>query len=90
MILFNNAGVASSSGETPDTVDAMAQHAGDFVAALGFKGVRSLGLDTAQGLRWSESYYWDLNDRTRAWNDRVKGKTPNGVWPNKRQICSGS
>ena len=49
------------------------------------RGVRSLGLETAQGLRWSESYYWDLNDRTRAWNDRVKGKTPNGVWPNMTQ-----
>lgn len=49
------------------------------------RGVRALGLDVAQGLRWSESYYWDLNDRTRAWNDRVKSKTPNGVWPNMTQ-----
>ena len=49
------------------------------------RGVRALGLDTAEGMRWSESYYWDLNDRTRAWNDRVKTKTPNGVWPNMTQ-----
>lgn len=49
------------------------------------RGVRALGLDVADGMRWSESYYWDLNDRTRAWNDRVKGKTPNGVWPNMTQ-----
>jgi branched-chain amino acid transport system substrate-binding protein len=49
------------------------------------RGVRALSLDVAQGLRWSESYYWDLNDRTRAWNDRVKSKTPNGVWPNMTQ-----
>jgi branched-chain amino acid transport system substrate-binding protein len=49
------------------------------------RGVRALGLDTAAGLRWSESYYWDLNDRTRAWNDRVRTKTPNGVWPNMTQ-----
>jgi branched-chain amino acid transport system substrate-binding protein len=49
------------------------------------RGVRALGLENAEGLRWSESYYWDLNDRTRAWNDRVKGKTPNGVWPNMTQ-----
>jgi branched-chain amino acid transport system substrate-binding protein len=47
--------------------------------------VRALGLDAAQGLRWSESYYWDLNDRTRAWNDRVRTKTPNGLWPNMTQ-----
>ena len=49
------------------------------------RGVRAIGLDAAQGMRWSESYYWDLNDRTRAWNDRVKGKTPNGIWPNMTQ-----
>ncbi len=49
------------------------------------RGVRALGLDVAAGLRWSKSYYWDLNDRTRAWNDRVKGKTPNGIWPNMTQ-----
>ncbi|MDR3536038.1 MAG: ABC transporter substrate-binding protein [Acetobacteraceae bacterium] len=49
------------------------------------RGVRALGLEVAQGLRWSESYYWDLNDRTRAWNDRVRTKTPNGVWPNMTQ-----
>ncbi|WP_158927170.1 ABC transporter substrate-binding protein [Acidisphaera sp. S103] len=47
--------------------------------------VRALGLDAAQGLRWSESYYWDLNDRTRAWNNRVRTKTPNGLWPNMTQ-----
>ena len=49
------------------------------------RGVRALGLETAQGLRWSESYYWDLNERTRAWNERVRTKTPNGVWPNMTQ-----
>jgi len=31
VILFNNAGVASSSGETPDTVDAMGDHLALFV-----------------------------------------------------------
>ncbi|HET6307464.1 MAG TPA: ABC transporter substrate-binding protein [Rhodopila sp.] len=49
------------------------------------RGVRALGLETAQGLRWSESYYWDLNDRTRGWNERVRKKTPNGLWPGMTQ-----
>jgi branched-chain amino acid transport system substrate-binding protein len=48
-------------------------------------GIHALGLDTAQGLRYSESYYWDLNDRTRAFNNRIKGKTANGIWPNMTQ-----
>jgi len=32
--------------------------------------VHTLGLDTAQGLILTESFYWDLNDRTRAWSTR--------------------
>jgi pimeloyl-ACP methyl ester carboxylesterase len=43
VILFNNAGVSSSSGETPDTIDAMARHAGDFVRALAIPMLDVLG-----------------------------------------------
>ena len=32
--------------------------------------VHSLGLQAAQGLSVSESFYWDLNDKTRAWSRR--------------------
>jgi len=43
VILFNNAGVASSSGETPDTVDAMGDHVAAFVNALELSQVDVLG-----------------------------------------------
>ena len=43
--------------------------------------VHALGLQTAQGLTLTESFYWDLNDRTRAFTARVRPKTPNN-WPN--------
>ena len=43
VILFDNAGVASSSGETPDTIDAMAEHAADFVRALRLSPIDLLG-----------------------------------------------
>ncbi|MBC9206612.1 ABC transporter substrate-binding protein [Roseomonas aerophila] len=33
--------------------------------------VHSLGLNAAQGLVCTESFYWDLNDRTRAFTKRV-------------------
>ena len=41
--------------------------------------VHALGLDVAQGLVLTESFYWDLNDRTRAFTNRVKSKTPNNL-----------
>jgi pimeloyl-ACP methyl ester carboxylesterase len=43
IILFNNAGVASSGGETPDTIDAMSDHVAVFVEALGLAQVDVLG-----------------------------------------------
>src|ERR1700720_2712037 len=43
VILFDNAGVAASTGETPDTIDAMADHAADFIGALGLVQIDLLG-----------------------------------------------
>ncbi|WP_233553177.1 ABC transporter substrate-binding protein [Teichococcus wenyumeiae] len=44
--------------------------------------VKSLGLETAQGLTISESFYWDLNDRTRTFTQRLKPRLTNGNMPN--------
>jgi len=38
--------------------------------------VHALGLQTAQGLAVSETFYWDLNDRTRAFSERLWAKLP--------------
>jgi branched-chain amino acid transport system substrate-binding protein len=38
--------------------------------------VHSVGLDVAQGLITSETFYWNMNDRTRAFTKRVLPKTP--------------
>ena len=43
--------------------------------------VHALGLDTAAGLNLTESFYWDLNDHTRAFTKRVLPQTPNN-YPN--------
>src|SRR5437879_13718955 len=43
VILFNNAGVSSSSGEVPTSVEEMAQHAAAFIDALGVKKLDALG-----------------------------------------------
>jgi branched-chain amino acid transport system substrate-binding protein len=53
------------------------------LAALvfGVTGVHGLGLENAQGLLLTESFYWDLNDRTRAFTKRVLPKTPDN-YPN--------
>jgi branched-chain amino acid transport system substrate-binding protein len=44
--------------------------------------VHSLGLKTTQGMYLTDSFYWDLNDETRAWSkryfDKMK-KMPTGI-----------
>ena len=49
---------------------------------LRINGVNALGLDVTQGMMLSESFYWDLNDQTRAWSKRFfeRAKTmPNSL-----------
>ncbi len=46
--------------------------------------VHGLGLDAAQGLFLTESFYWDLNDRTRAFTKRFQAIDPEVV-PNMDQ-----
>ncbi|MGB6102907.1 MAG: ABC transporter substrate-binding protein [Pusillimonas sp.] len=36
--------------------------------------VHSLGLQVAQGLQFTESFYWDLNTDTRGWSERFAGR----------------
>lgn len=42
--------------------------------------VHAIGLEAAQGLFVTEAFYWDLNDRTRAfakrWSERSRGREP--------------
>ena len=46
--------------------------------------VHAMGLDTAQGLVLTETFYWDLNDRTRAFTARVRPRL-GGIVPNMEQ-----
>jgi pimeloyl-ACP methyl ester carboxylesterase len=43
VILFNNAGVSSSNGEVPSSIEEMAQHASAFIDALGVNKLDALG-----------------------------------------------
>jgi branched-chain amino acid transport system substrate-binding protein len=58
-------------------------------AMLMFIGdVHSLGPATAQGLTLTETFYWDLNDRTRAFTQRVRPKMPQDWRPNMEHAGS--
>lgn len=47
--------------------------------------VNAMGLPVAKGLSLTETFYWDLNDRTRSFMSRVKPRLANGVFPNMSQ-----
>jgi branched-chain amino acid transport system substrate-binding protein len=45
----------------------------------------SIGLTAAQGVRFSEPYYWDLNDDTRAFGRRYQSQIKGASMPNSAQ-----
>src|SRR5580658_3093873 len=83
-------GLANAGG---DTINAIKQGAefgiaagGQHFAALLFyvADVNAVGLKLAQGLVLTETFYWDMNDGTRAWAKRWQVARP-GSFPNMNQ-----
>jgi branched-chain amino acid transport system substrate-binding protein len=76
-------GIANAGADTINTI----KQAKEFGIKMRLAGllmfltdVHSLGLDVAQGIALTDSFYWDMNDRTRAFADRFTAKVP-GVRP---------
>jgi branched-chain amino acid transport system substrate-binding protein len=82
-------GLANAGGDTINSIKAAADFGivsgGQSLAGLLIfvADIKALGLQTAQGLVLSESFYWDLNDQTRAFSKRFAerhgGKMPTMV-----------
>jgi branched-chain amino acid transport system substrate-binding protein len=69
-------GLANAGGDTTNSIKQAAEfgivQGGQNLAGLliFLTDIHALGLKTAQGLIFTEAFYWDLNDQTRAWSDR--------------------
>jgi len=82
-------GLANAGGDTINSIKQAAEFGivkgGQNLAGLlvFITDVHALGLQTAQGLIFTETFYWDLNDDTRAWSKRFAaangGKYPSMV-----------
>jgi branched-chain amino acid transport system substrate-binding protein len=74
-------GLANAGGDTINSIKQASEfgitQGGQSLAALLMfvNDVHALGLDVAQGLVLTESFYWDLNDQTRAWSAKFEEKT---------------
>jgi len=72
-------GLANAGGDTINSIKQAAEFGivkgGQNLAGLlvFLTDVHGLGLDKAQGLIFTETFYWDLNDQTRAWSKRFAG-----------------
>jgi branched-chain amino acid transport system substrate-binding protein len=89
----SKAKIIALSNAGGDTINAIKQAAefgigrggGQRLAALlvQFPDIHSLGLAAAQGLTATETFFWDLDDRTRAWTkrflERNNGKPPSMI-----------
>jgi branched-chain amino acid transport system substrate-binding protein len=80
-------GLANAGGDTTNAIKQASEFGivagGQKLAALllFINDVHSLGLKTAQGLSFTESFYWDMNDQTRAWSKRFQKLSPKGTMP---------
>ena len=82
-------GLANAGGDTINSIKQAAEFGivkgGQNLAGLlvFLTDVHGLGLDKAQGLILTKTFYWDLNDQTRAWSKRFAaangGKYPTMV-----------
>jgi branched-chain amino acid transport system substrate-binding protein len=82
-------GLANAGGDTQNSIKQAAEfgitRGGQNLAGLlvFLPDVHALGLDKAQGLIFTETFYWDLNEQTRAWTKRFvpqnAGKYPSMV-----------
>lgn len=76
VVAFANAG-----GDTINGVKQAAEfgipQSGQTLAGLllNINDIKALGLETSQGLMLANSFYWDMNDETRAWSKKFEERT---------------
>lgn len=80
-------GMANAGGDTTNTIKQAAEFGivkgGQKLAGLllFLTDVHSLGLNVAQGLNLSSTFYWDMNDQTRAFSKRFAERAKNKAMP---------
>lgn len=80
-------GLANAGGDTINSIKQAAEFGivkgGQNLAGLlvFLTDVKALGLPTAQGLIFTETFYWDLNDATRAFAKRFSEQAPRNNYP---------
>jgi len=80
-------GLANAGGDTTNSIKQAAEFGivkgGQKLAALllFLTDVKAIGLETAQGLNFTETFYWDMNDETRAFSKKFAARMKNGAPP---------
>jgi branched-chain amino acid transport system substrate-binding protein len=80
-------GLANAGGDTTNAIKQAAEFGivkgGQKLAALllFLTDVKAIGLETAQGLNFTETFYWDLNDQTRAFSKKFSARMKNSAPP---------
>jgi branched-chain amino acid transport system substrate-binding protein len=84
-------GLANAGGDTTNSIKQAAEFGivagGQKLAGLLLfvTDIKALGLNTAQGLNFTETFYWDLNDQTRAFSAKFSERMKNKAMPSMVQ-----
>jgi len=80
-------GLANAGGDTTNSIKQAAEFGivkgGQKLAALllFLTDVKAIGLETAQGLNFTETFYWDMNDQTREFSKKFAARMKNSAPP---------
>jgi branched-chain amino acid transport system substrate-binding protein len=84
-------GLANAGGDTTNSIKQAAEFGivkgGQKLAALllFITDIKALGLETAQGLNFTETFYWDMNDDSRAFSKKFAARMKNAAPPSMVQ-----
>jgi branched-chain amino acid transport system substrate-binding protein len=90
-------GLANAGGDTSTAIKQAAEFGINKTQKLAalllfITDVKSIGLDLAQGLSFTETFYWDMNDDTRAFSKRYSARAKGAAPPTMVQagVYSGT
>lgn len=82
---------ANAAGDLSNCMKQLREFGMQGVTAAAMAGfitdIRAIGLEQAQGMLLTETFYWDLNQRTRAFMNRIKPATP-ANYPNSEHAAT--
>lgn len=76
VVIFNGSGTDVTNAMKQAQEFGLTTKQAFVLTSLIVNDLEAMGLETAQGIRWTTSFYWDRNDASRSWTERFRKLYP--------------